>query len=203
MRKPASMKGLEELGRVRLSQNFFLRDFLHSEIAAFHGFQNIPDDPDLAIAAGRRLCEALLEPLQATFGRLHIRSAYYRSARSTPSATKTASTAPPMRRAPPAISGTAGTPMAAWRHGLRGRALGWRITFPPRATGAGSPGGSTITCPMPASSFSRNTGPSTSAARTPRAPHHQLRCPARHPDTTGHGQPRGQPCRTTRAFPRW
>lgn len=76
MRKPVSVRGLEELGRVRLSQNFFLRDFLHSEIAALHGFANIPDNPDLAIAAGKRLCEDLLEPLQATFGRLHIRSAY-------------------------------------------------------------------------------------------------------------------------------
>lgn len=76
MRKPQSMRGLEDLGRVRLSQNFFLRDFLHSEIAALNGLSNIPDNPDLAIAAGRQLCEELLEPLQATFGRLHIRSAY-------------------------------------------------------------------------------------------------------------------------------
>lgn len=76
MRKPASMKGLEELGRVRLSQNFFFRDFLHSEIADFYRIPNIPEDPDLAIEAGRRLCEELLEPLQATFGRLHIRSDY-------------------------------------------------------------------------------------------------------------------------------
>ena len=37
---------------------------------------NLPDDPDLAIAAGRGLCEQLLEPLQATFGRIAIRSAY-------------------------------------------------------------------------------------------------------------------------------
>lgn len=70
------MRGLEELGRVRLSKNFFLRDFLHSEIAALNGMANIPDDPDLAIEAGRHLCEELLEPLQAGFGRLHIRSAY-------------------------------------------------------------------------------------------------------------------------------
>jgi hypothetical protein len=35
-----------------------------------------PEDPDQAIAAGRRLCEELLEPLQAAFGRLAIRSAY-------------------------------------------------------------------------------------------------------------------------------
>ncbi len=76
MRKPNSMKGLEDLGRVRLSKNFFLRDFLHSEIADFYRIPNIPDDPDLAIEAGKHLCEELLEPLQATFGRLHIRSGY-------------------------------------------------------------------------------------------------------------------------------
>ena len=76
MRKPASMKRLEELGRVRLSSNFFMRDMLYSEIANFHGIPNIPDDPDLAIAAGTRLCEELLEPLHATFGRVSIRSAF-------------------------------------------------------------------------------------------------------------------------------
>jgi len=37
---------------------------------------NLPDDPDLAIAAGRKLCDRLLEPLQAMFGRLAIRSAF-------------------------------------------------------------------------------------------------------------------------------
>lgn len=76
MRQPRSVKSLEELGRVRLSENFFLRDFLYSEIAIINGFQNIPDDPDLAIAAGRMLCEILLEPLQARFGKISIRSAY-------------------------------------------------------------------------------------------------------------------------------
>lgn len=70
------MRALEELGRVRLSPSFFMRDFLHSEIAAFYGIENVPDDPELAIQAGSRLCEELLEPLQATFGRLAIRSAY-------------------------------------------------------------------------------------------------------------------------------
>jgi hypothetical protein len=53
-----------------------MRDFLHSEIANVRGISNLPDDPDLAIAAGRGLCENLLEPLQATFGRVAIRSAY-------------------------------------------------------------------------------------------------------------------------------
>jgi hypothetical protein len=74
--RPGSVRSLEEFGRVRLSASFFMRDFLHSEIADFHGIPNIPDDPELAIAAGRQLCKQLLEPLQATFGRLSIRSAY-------------------------------------------------------------------------------------------------------------------------------
>src|ERR1700749_4445084 len=73
MRKPASVRSLKQLGRVRLSSSFFMRDFLHSEIADLHGIPNIPD---LAITGGRRLCEELLEPLQAAFGRLAIRSAY-------------------------------------------------------------------------------------------------------------------------------
>jgi hypothetical protein len=30
MRKPGSMKALEDFGRVRLSPNFFMRDFLYS-----------------------------------------------------------------------------------------------------------------------------------------------------------------------------
>lgn len=70
------MTALEDLGRVRLSRSFFMRDFLYSEIANFHGIPNIPADPDLAIEAGKRLCEELLEPLNATFGRIAIRSAY-------------------------------------------------------------------------------------------------------------------------------
>lgn len=76
MRKPGSVNGLEELGRVRLSKNFFMRDFLYSEIANFYGIPNIPENPDLAIEVGTRLCEELLEPLQATFGRISIRSGY-------------------------------------------------------------------------------------------------------------------------------
>ncbi len=74
--KVSSFRTLEKLGRMRLSPSFFMRDFLYSEIANFHGIPNIPDDPDLAIDVGRRLCEELLEPLNATFGRLAIRSAY-------------------------------------------------------------------------------------------------------------------------------
>lgn len=76
MRKPTSVDALNNLGRVRLSKSFFMRDFLFSEIAAIHGIANIPDDPDLAIAAGTQLCEQLLEPLQDAFGRIAIRGAY-------------------------------------------------------------------------------------------------------------------------------
>lgn len=76
MRKPKTVDKLTELGRVRLSKSFFMRDMLHSEIAQIYGLANIPDDPDLAIAAGTRLCEELLEPLQDHWGRLAIRSAY-------------------------------------------------------------------------------------------------------------------------------
>jgi hypothetical protein len=76
MRKPQSMRALEELGRVRLSANFFMRDFLFSEIAGFYGIPNIPHHPEAAIKVGRRLCEELLEPLQSTFGRIAVRSGY-------------------------------------------------------------------------------------------------------------------------------
>ena len=59
--KIRTVRALEELGRVRLSRSFFMRDFLHSEIANFYGMPNIPDDPELAIHVGKRLCEDLLE----------------------------------------------------------------------------------------------------------------------------------------------
>ena len=76
MRKPTSVKALEDFGRERLSRSFFMRDFLFSDIAAVHGLLNVPDNPELAIKAGKRLCEELLEPLQERFGRIAIRSAF-------------------------------------------------------------------------------------------------------------------------------
>ncbi|WP_184564578.1 hypothetical protein [Sulfitobacter undariae] len=77
------MRGLEELGRVRLSKHFYMRDFLMSEISAVHGIPNIPDDPDLALTHGRRLCTDLLDPLEETFGRIAIRSGYRSTALNT------------------------------------------------------------------------------------------------------------------------
>ena len=76
MKSPSSVRALDDLGRVQLSRSFYMRDFLYSEIGNLHGIPNIPEDPDLAIAAGSRLCNELLEPLQDTFGRIAIRSAY-------------------------------------------------------------------------------------------------------------------------------
>ncbi len=76
MRKPETVKALEELGRVQLSKSFFMREFLYSEISQIEGIPNIPDDPELAIAAGKKLCENILEPLQDALGKISIRSAY-------------------------------------------------------------------------------------------------------------------------------
>lgn len=87
MARNCSVQQLNDFGRVRLSRSFFMRDMLHSEIAEVHGLTNAPDDSDLAIAAGTRLCEELLEPLQERWVRLAIRSAYP-AARSTRSATR-------------------------------------------------------------------------------------------------------------------
>ena len=71
-----SLRSLEALGRVRLSPNFFFRDFLHSEVAEIEGLANVPADPDLAIEAGRGLCLHVLEPIQTALGKVSIRSAY-------------------------------------------------------------------------------------------------------------------------------
>ena len=76
MRTPASMWSLETFGRVRLSKHFFMRDFMYSEIAGFHGRSNIPQNPDLVIKHGQALCTELLDPLEETFGRVAVRSGY-------------------------------------------------------------------------------------------------------------------------------
>ena len=76
MRVPKSVKTLEEFGRVQLSPSFFMRDFLYSEISQIERIPNIPEDPDLAIEVGKRLCIEILEPIQSRFGRISVRSAY-------------------------------------------------------------------------------------------------------------------------------
>ena len=67
---------LERLGRIRLSEHFFMRQFLYSEIAAAFNIPNMPDDPDLAIETGTKLCNVILEPLMKEFGSLVIRSGF-------------------------------------------------------------------------------------------------------------------------------
>lgn len=76
MRKPKTVKALDELGRVQLSPSFFMRDFLYSEISQIEGIPNIPENPDIAIEVGKRLCCEVLEPIQEKLGKISIRSAY-------------------------------------------------------------------------------------------------------------------------------
>ncbi len=76
MKRPESVPELDELGRVRLSKHFCMREMLYSEVANFHGLPNVPDHPDLAIEAGSKLCQKVLEPICEAFGRIIIRSAY-------------------------------------------------------------------------------------------------------------------------------
>lgn len=76
MRKPASMRGLENLGRIRLSRHVYMRDCLNSDISTFHGIPNIPDYPDIAVRNGQHLARTLIDPLFDTFGPVHLRSAY-------------------------------------------------------------------------------------------------------------------------------
>ncbi|MEQ9519147.1 MAG: hypothetical protein RLN89_06875 [Parvibaculum sp.] len=78
--KRSTYRELDRIGRIRLSHSFFFRDFLHSEIAAVYNIVNMPDDLELAIETGSRLCEDILEPLQAHFGSIRIRSGYRSSA---------------------------------------------------------------------------------------------------------------------------
>lgn len=76
MRRPRTYVSLEALGRERLSKYFFMRNFLNSEIANFYARQNLPEDPELALAAGRMLATELLDPMVETFGPIEIRSGY-------------------------------------------------------------------------------------------------------------------------------
>ena len=71
-----SLKTLEELGRTRLSPNFFMRDFLYSEISQIEQIANVPVDPELAVLSGKQLCANVLEPIRSQLGTVSVRSAY-------------------------------------------------------------------------------------------------------------------------------
>ena len=53
MKSPTTVRKLEDLGRVQLSESYFMRDFLYSEISQIEMIPNTPDYPDVAIEAGR------------------------------------------------------------------------------------------------------------------------------------------------------
>jgi hypothetical protein len=72
----ALREAYEALSRVRLSKNFILRDFLFSIDSASLRLTNYPEHPELVIAAGRALCEQLLEPILQRFGRFAITFGY-------------------------------------------------------------------------------------------------------------------------------
>ncbi|KSV75198.1 hypothetical protein N185_17615 [Sinorhizobium sp. GW3] len=71
-----NVAALTALGRVRLSENFFMREMLYSEVGNLYGVPNIPEDPDVAVKIGSRLAQEVLEPLRKAFGHISIRSAY-------------------------------------------------------------------------------------------------------------------------------
>jgi hypothetical protein len=67
---------LTEYGRQRLSEHFFMREMLYSEVGNLHGVPNIPENPELALQVGCEVASRLLEPLKRAFGHVSIRSAY-------------------------------------------------------------------------------------------------------------------------------
>ena len=71
-----STREYEDLARVRLSKHFILRDFLFSTDAASRGLSNFPEDPEHVVKAGKALCDKLLEPILAHFGKFAITFAY-------------------------------------------------------------------------------------------------------------------------------
>lgn len=150
------MKGLEDLGRVRLSKNFYLRDFLMSEIANFYGVPNLPENPDLAIELGTYLCNELLEPMQDRFGRIAIRSGY-RSAKVCEFGNNHGHGASVKYNSAYHIwdrldadgrKGAAACIVIPWFADLHDEGADWR-------------GGFTTTCPAPTSNFIPSSPPST------------------------------------------
>ena len=66
----------EALARVRLSKHYILRDFLFSTECAARGLTNFPEDPDMVIRAAKAMCEKVLEPIEAQWGRCAITFAH-------------------------------------------------------------------------------------------------------------------------------
>lgn len=73
--RPSSIKTLEKLGQEQLSRHSFMCNFLYSEIGAFAGIPNVPDDPELAVRAGRAARHDQVPRLaDPTLDRLHLQA---------------------------------------------------------------------------------------------------------------------------------
>lgn len=71
------LKAYDDWTRTRVSKNFLLRDFMYSSTADYFGVSNKPSDmPEQVVASAKALCEILLEPILAKFGRFFITYGY-------------------------------------------------------------------------------------------------------------------------------
>lgn len=71
-----SPRELDCLSKIRLSQNFMMREFMYCASAAAGGFSNAPENSELVVAGARALCDKVLEPLLEKFGKFGITFAY-------------------------------------------------------------------------------------------------------------------------------
>ena len=74
--KRSQIRQYDKWSKTRLSKNFILRDFLFSAECAVMGLGNLPEDPAMAVRAGRALCDKVLEPVLAHFGKFAITFGY-------------------------------------------------------------------------------------------------------------------------------
>ncbi len=63
----SQIESLNDFARVRLSKHFFMRDFLFSETASVLGLNNLPNNKELAIEAGKVYVKTCLS-LSKTYG---------------------------------------------------------------------------------------------------------------------------------------
>ena len=113
LKTPKSVRAAEKFSRTRLSQSFFMRDFLFSEIAAIEGLPNLPDDPELAIAAGRGSVRISWSPCKRRSAASQFAPRIGRP-RSMTSDAGIVSAALRTRKIEPAIPGIAEAKTAAW-----------------------------------------------------------------------------------------
>ena len=68
---------VDNFSRIRLSKNFIMRDFLYSARGDVLNLTNYPQDSlDQVVRSGKQLCEQILEPVLAQFGRFAITFGY-------------------------------------------------------------------------------------------------------------------------------